>query len=65
MVDPDGNRREELFEPPNQYMNMVDAFTGSVLEKRSVPLPREDALNNMKVLEALMRSSAKNAVETV
>lgn len=48
VVDPDGNRREELFEPANQYMNMVDAFAGSVLEKRPVPLPPEDALNNMK-----------------
>ena len=65
MIDPDGNRREELFEPANQYKNMVDAFAEAVLEKRPVPLPPEDGLNNIKVLEALVRSSAKNTVESL
>jgi xylose dehydrogenase (NAD/NADP) len=65
VVDPDGNRREELFEPGNQYKNMVHAFAEAVLNKRPVPLPPEDGLNNMKVLEALVRSSAKNTVENV
>ncbi len=49
----------------NQYRNMVDAFAESVLNKRSAPLPVEDGLNNVKVLEALMRSAAKNVVEHV
>lgn len=65
VIDPDGNRREELFEPANQYKNMVDAFAEAVLENRPVPLPPEDGLNNIKVLEALVRSSAKNTVESV
>jgi len=48
----------------NQYSKMVDAFSKAVLNKQPVPLPPEDALNNIKVLEALSRSSAKNiAVE--
>jgi xylose dehydrogenase (NAD/NADP) len=64
VVDADGNRREELFEPVNQYTNMVDAFAKSVLNKVPVPLPPEDGLNNVKVLEALARS-AKNAAEDV
>jgi D-xylose 1-dehydrogenase (NADP+, D-xylono-1,5-lactone-forming) len=65
VIDPDGNRREELLEPVNQYMKMADAFAEAVLEKRPVPLPPEDSLNNVLVMEALMRSSANNAVETV
>jgi D-xylose 1-dehydrogenase (NADP+, D-xylono-1,5-lactone-forming) len=63
VIDPDGNRREELFEPANQYRNMVDAFAEAVLNKQPVPLPPEDGLNNIKVLEALVRSSTNNAVE--
>jgi hypothetical protein len=31
--------------------------------KQPVPLPPEDGLNNIKVLEALVRSSTSNAVE--
>jgi D-xylose 1-dehydrogenase (NADP+, D-xylono-1,5-lactone-forming) len=65
VVDSDGNRREELFEPVNQYRNMVDAFAESVLNKQPVPLPAEDGLNNVKVLEALTRSAAKNVAEDV
>ena len=51
--------------PANQYKNMVDAFAEAVLNKRPVPLPPEDGLNNLKILEALARSSAKNTVESV
>ena len=35
----DGNRREELFEPVNQYKYMVDAFSESVLNRQPVPSP--------------------------
>jgi predicted dehydrogenase len=65
VVDPDGNRREELFEPANQYRNMIDAFSESVLNKRPVPLPPEDGLNNLKVLQALAGSSTKKIGEHV
>ena len=65
VVDADGNRREEIFEPVNQYSKMVDAFSEAVLNKRPVPLPPEDSLNNIKVLEALSRSSAKNIAADV
>jgi predicted dehydrogenase len=57
VVDPDGKRREEVFEPTNQYKNMVDAFAEAVLNKRPVPLPPADSLNNLKVLEAIVRSA--------
>jgi D-xylose 1-dehydrogenase (NADP+, D-xylono-1,5-lactone-forming) len=65
IVDADGNRREESFEPVNQYQLMADSFAEAVLSRRPVPLPPEDGLNNVKVLEALVRSSANNAVESV
>jgi predicted dehydrogenase len=65
VVDPDGNRHEEWFEPVNQYTNMVDAFSEAVLNKRPVPLPPEGGLNNIKVLEAIARSSTKNTAEYV
>jgi hypothetical protein len=44
---------------------MIDAFSEAVLNSRPVPLPPEDALNNIKVLEALSRSSAKNMAADV
>jgi predicted dehydrogenase len=44
---------------------MVDAFAESVLNKQSVPLPAEDGLNNIKVVEALSRSAAKDATEYI
>jgi predicted dehydrogenase len=63
VVDPEGKRREESFEPVNQYKNMVDAFAEAVLNKRPVPLPLEDSLNNIKVLEAIVRSATENTIE--
>jgi hypothetical protein len=33
--------------------------------KRPVPLPPEDSLNNVKVLEAIVRSATKNCVENI
>jgi D-xylose 1-dehydrogenase (NADP+, D-xylono-1,5-lactone-forming) len=65
VVDPDGKRREEFFEPANQYKNMVDAFAEAVLNKRPVPIPPEDSLNNIKVLEAIVRSATENSVENL
>jgi D-xylose 1-dehydrogenase (NADP+, D-xylono-1,5-lactone-forming) len=65
VVDPDGNRREERIAPANQYRLMADAFAESVLNRRPVPLPPEDGLNNMKVLDALARSLVNNTSEPV
>jgi D-xylose 1-dehydrogenase (NADP+, D-xylono-1,5-lactone-forming) len=62
VVDSDGNRREELFEPANQYKNMVDAFAEAVLNKMPVPLPLEDSLNNITVIEAIVHSAIENSV---
>jgi D-xylose 1-dehydrogenase (NADP+, D-xylono-1,5-lactone-forming) len=65
VMDADGNRREELFESGDHYRDMVDAFSEALLNGQPVPLPPEDGLKNMKVLEALARSSAKDSVEPV
>jgi D-xylose 1-dehydrogenase (NADP+, D-xylono-1,5-lactone-forming) len=65
VMDADGKRRDELFEPGDHYRDMVDAFSEAVLNRQPVPLPPEDSLKNMKVLEALVRSSEKDRSEVV
>ena len=65
IMDADGKRREELLEPGDHYRDMVDAFSEALLNGQPVPLPPGDSLKNMKVLEALARSSAKNSIESV
>ncbi len=53
------NRREVIeFEPCDQYSLEVDAFSLSVLNDTSVPTPLEDAVNNMKVIEMLLKGDA-------
>ncbi len=46
----------------DQYMLMTDAFSLSILENKPVPTPLEDALHNMKVIEAIFRSAGKKPV---
>jgi len=41
----------------NQYILMADAFAKSVNESSQIPLPLEDAVGNMKAIEAVFRSS--------
>ena len=53
VCDKDSNRREEVFEPVNQYRLMIDAFCEAVLKGEAVPLPPWESLNNMKVLDAI------------
>ncbi len=55
-----GNEIEEiLFDVCNQYTIQGDLFSQAVLNNTSVPTPIEDAVANMKVIEAIIRS-AKN-----
>jgi predicted dehydrogenase len=55
-----GTKIEEHLSPvANQYQIQGDLFALSVLENRPVPTPLEDAVNNMKVIEAVF-SSAKS-----
>ncbi|MET0355302.1 MAG: Gfo/Idh/MocA family oxidoreductase [Cellvibrio sp.] len=45
--------------PSDHYRNMTDAFTQSINEKTAVPTPLNDALANMKIIDAIF-ASAKN-----
>jgi predicted dehydrogenase len=44
--------KEIKFDVCNQYTLMADAFSLAVLEDRPVPVPLEDAVANMRVIEA-------------
>ena len=53
----DGNRIEEVvLDVCNQYTIQGDLFSRAVLEDRDVPVPLEDAVANMQVIEALIHS---------
>ena len=41
----------------NQYRIQGDAFSRAIREGREVPVPLEDAIGNMKVIEAIFRSA--------
>jgi xylose dehydrogenase (NAD/NADP) len=55
--DPDGRRKETAFEPANHYRLMVEAFAEAVLSSKPVPYPPEDAINNMRALDAIAESA--------
>lgn len=48
---------EILFETCNQYTLQGEAFSLAVIEDRPVPTPLEDAVANMRIIEAIQRSS--------
>ncbi|MFP4367702.1 MAG: Gfo/Idh/MocA family protein [Bacteroidales bacterium] len=45
--------RKFSFDPTDQYTLQGDAFSKAVIEDKPVPTPLEDAVNNMKVLDAI------------
>lgn len=45
------------FEPIDQYTLQGDAFSKAILEDLEVPTPLSDAVNNMKVIDAIVESS--------
>ena len=47
----------------NQYTIQADLFARAVREGAETPLPLEDALNNMRVIEAVFRSAASGRWE--
>jgi predicted dehydrogenase len=53
----DGRTDELLIEPYNQYTLQGDRFSRAVLEGTEVPTPLEDAVANMRVLEAVVASA--------
>jgi predicted dehydrogenase len=52
-----GGVEEETFPVCDQYTLQGDAFSRAILEGGEVPVPVEDAIGNMAVIEALFRSA--------
>jgi predicted dehydrogenase len=50
---------EVLFDPVDQYTIQGDLFSQAILNDTDVPTSLEDAINNMKVIEAVFESSEK------
>ena len=57
-----GERQRLEFEPVNQYRVQVDAFCGSILHGTAVPTSLEDAVANMKVIDAIFKSDKERTV---
>jgi predicted dehydrogenase len=51
---------EITFNPVDQYTLQGDAFSKSILENTDVPTPLNDAVNNMKVIDAVIKSAETN-----
>ena len=51
--------------PAGQYRLMFDAFSKSVIEGKPVPTPPEDAIANMRAIDALFRSEKSGLWEKV
>ena len=49
--------QEIVFEAANQYTIQGDLFSKSILDNTPVPTELEDAVNNMKIIEAVIESS--------
>ena len=55
------NGNEEItFDPVDQYTLEGDAFSKAILENTEVPTPLDDAVNNMKVIDAIIKSNETN-----
>jgi len=52
-------RKEVVFDVVNQYTIQADLFSQSILNNTDVPTPLQDAVENMKVIEAIFESSNK------
>jgi predicted dehydrogenase len=56
---------EIVFDTANQYTIQCDLFSKTILNNEPVPTPLEDAVNNMKVIEAVFESAGKKKIVTV
>jgi len=60
------NSSEEIvFEAVDQYTIQSEQFSKSILENTNVPTPLEDAVNNMKVIDAIFESARQDRWENV
>ena len=61
-----GTAIEEItFETCNQYGIQGDLFSQAILNDTPVPTPIEDAVSNMRVIEAIFRSAESGGWATV
>ncbi|MCX7788157.1 MAG: Gfo/Idh/MocA family oxidoreductase [Spirochaetes bacterium] len=58
-------QRSVFLGPAEQYRIMFEAFSRSIREGTPVPTPPEDAVANMKVIDALFRSEQRGGWEPV
>jgi predicted dehydrogenase len=59
------NDRVQEFAVCDQYTIQGDLFSLAILEDRPVPVPLEDAVNNMAAIDAIVRSAASGKWENV
>jgi predicted dehydrogenase len=55
----------ETFPTANQYIMQGDDFSKAILDDTEVPVPLEDAIGNMAVIEAVFKSAESGAWETL
>ena len=60
-----GNIAAETFPVCDQYTLQGDAFSRAVLEDTEVPVPLEDAIRNMRVIEAIFNSGSSGQWESL
>jgi len=58
-----GGITTETFPICDQYTIQGDAFSKAIIEDTAVPVPLEDAIKNMAVIEAVFRSAASGKAE--
>jgi predicted dehydrogenase len=49
----------------DQYTIQGDLFSRAILENRATPIPLNDAVKNMKVIDALFRSASQGRWEAI
>jgi predicted dehydrogenase len=59
-----GGITSEIFPICDQYTIQGDVFSKAVIENTAVPVPLEDAIKNMAVIEAIFRSAASGKAES-
>jgi predicted dehydrogenase len=59
------NARVEEFDTVDQYTIQGDAFSRAILDNKEVPVPLENALGNMQVIEAVLRAGQSGRWETI
>src|SRR5437763_2169238 len=65
IADAQGNRREERFPGVDQYRLMAESFAAAVLAGAPVPYAPDDAVRNMRAVDALARAAARTCDEEV